>query len=100
MKKGEATEWEGNHANVRNEGHDDDDGDENRVDGDIFNCYFLYNISIFINSFQNNKFFIIYIPFSIFLSVIIHTKLSNIPLSEIVFNNQLLLLFSLVYLLV
>ena len=43
---------------------------------------------------------ILNIPFSIFLSVIIHTKLSNIPLSEIVFNNQLLLLFSLVYLLV
>ncbi len=40
------------------------------------------------------------IPLSIFLSVIIHTKLSKIEFSQIVVDKQLLLLFFLIYLLV
>ena len=43
---------------------------------------------------------ILNIPFSIYLSAIIHTKLANIEFSEIVVDKQLLLLFFLIYLLI
>ena len=43
---------------------------------------------------------ILNIPFSIYLSAIIHTKLANIEFLEIVVDKQLLLLFFLIYLLI
>ena len=42
---------------------------------------------------------ILNVPLSIYLSAIIHTKLTKIEFSEIVVDKQLLLLFFLVYLL-